>query len=248
MEIINMMKDKIKNWYVKDKNIIKISVITGFAITFGVALYTKSYAERTQADIAKELIRFHVIANSDSADDQNLKIKIKDEVLETLSQGLSASESLEETKEFLTENIPLIEETAKKVIEESGYSYSVKAGLSKDKFPTKTYGDIMLPAGFYDAMRIEIGEAEGANWWCVMFPPLCFIDVAKEEAPEEMKEILKENLSAAEYELISTEGERSTDVKIKFKIIELWQEMKEDKKLELIKNEEVLIWKNEGDL
>ena len=110
---------------------------------------------------------------------------------------------------------------AKQVINENGYDYEVNIRIGNFDFPTKTYGDISLPAGNYDALRIEIGEAKGQNWWCVMFPPLCFVDVTSGVVPDESKEIMQENLDYEEYTLIS--DDESTDIKFKFSLIEFFK-------------------------
>ena len=110
---------------------------------------------------------------------------------------------------------------AKRVINENGYDYEVNIRIGNFDFPTKTYGDISLPAGNYDALRIEIGEAKGQNWWCVMFPPLCFVDVTSGVVPDESKEIMQENLDDEEYTLIS--DDESTDIKFKFSLIEFFK-------------------------
>ena len=107
-------------------------------------------------------------------------------------------------------------------IKETDYKYSVNIKIGNFAFPTKRYGDISLPAGFYDALRVEIGSASGQNWWCVMFPPLCFVDVSSGVVPEESKEVLQENLSYEEYNLLS-ENQNNSDMNFKFKIVELFQ-------------------------
>lgn len=228
--MIKINGETIKNFFKENKNIIKISVLVGFTFTIAFGMYTKEYALNTQKHIATQVIRFHVLANSDDDFDQDLKIHVKDELLNRYSKGLSESNSIDETKAFLQDNLENIEQTAMEIITEEGYSYTVTAKLEPSMFPTKKYGDVTLPAGEYMALKVEIGEAEGANWWCVMFPPLCFLDVTKDEAPPEMKSALKENLSQEEYELITQQNENNIDVKIKFKVVELWQELFQDKK------------------
>ena len=107
------------------------------------------------------------------------------------------------------------------IIKENGYNYDVNIRIGNFEFPTKTYGDISFPAGNYDALRIEIGEAQGQNWWCVMFPPLCFVDVTSGVVPDESKEVIKDNLNEEEYNLIS--DNESSDVKFKFSLIEFFK-------------------------
>ena len=110
---------------------------------------------------------------------------------------------------------------AKNVIKENGYNYDVKISIGNFEFPTKYYGDISLPAGYYDALKIEIGEAKGQNWWCVMFPPLCFVDVTAGVVPDESKQIMQDNLSEEEYDLISDKTD--SGIKFKFSLIEFFK-------------------------
>ena len=102
-------------------------------------------------------------------------------------------------------------------MKKNGYGYPVNIDIGNFEFPTKTYGDISLPAGYYDALKVEIGNASGQNWWCVMFPPLCFVDVSSGVVPDESKQIMQDNLSDEEYELISDNDSR--DIKFKFSLI-----------------------------
>lgn len=159
-----------------------------------------------QQDIAEKIIRFHVIANSDSTEDQNLKIKVKDAVLTYVSPLLSNSEDINETRRILTSNTDNIIAVAKNVIAENGYSYDVTANLTADYFPTKTYGDVTFPPGDYEAYKIEIGDHEGKNWWCVMYPPLCFIDASHGVLPDSSKETLKNMLTEEEYESLTIDN------------------------------------------
>ena len=128
--------------------------------------------------------------------------------------------SKEEVIQVVNENLHHFEQIAEQVISENGYTYPVKISVGNFSFPTKEYGDVSLPAGSYDALRIEIGQAAGNNWWCVLFPPLCFVDVSSGIVPDESKEIIKENLSDEEYSLITDD---SNEVKFKFKIVEFFQ-------------------------
>lgn len=113
-----------------------------------------------------------------------------------------------------------IKKVAQDTVIQSGYNYNVNISIGNFEFPTKTYGDVSFPAGFYDALRIEIGSANGKNWWCVMFPPLCFVDVTSGIVPEESKETLKQDISSEEYDLITG---ANTEVKFKFKLVEMFQ-------------------------
>lgn len=188
-----------------------------FVYTFICAI---SYVNAVSTNIQDSVFRLHVIANSDSEEDQNLKYIVRDKVLEYINSISGNQTSKEEVIKLANENIDEIQKIAEDTLYENGYDYSVKLNIGNFAFPTKTYGDISFPAGYYDALKIEIGEAKGQNWWCVMFPPLCFVDVTSGVVPEKSKEIIKENLSDEEYELVS---ENSNDVSFKFKIVEMFQ-------------------------
>ena len=188
-----------------------------FIYTFTCAF---SYVNAVSSNIQDSVFRLHVIANSDSEEDQNLKYIVRDKVLEYINSISRNQSSKEEIIKLANEHIDKIQEIAENTIKENGYNYEVKLNIGNFAFPTKTYGDISFPAGYYDALKIEIGKAQGQNWWCVMFPPLCFVDVTSGVVPEESKEIIKENLSDEEYELVS---ENNNEVRFKFKIVEMFQ-------------------------
>jgi len=125
------------------------------------------------------LIRFHVIANSDSEEDQLLKYAVRDEILKKFSPLAARSSSLEESREMLLTMTGEFQQTAGRVVREWGRDYPVSVEYGVYPFPAKAYGDIVLPGGDYEAVKIKIGEARGANWWCILFPPVCFVN-AKE--------------------------------------------------------------------
>ena len=172
-------------------------------------------------DYKDKLIRFHVIANSDSDEDQNLKLKVRDNIIkymDTLSyEGLTKEDAINLT----CSNLNNFKQIAEKTIIDEGYNYSVNLTIGNFYFPTKEYGNVSLPAGYYDALKIEIGNAEGKNWWCSLFPPLCFVDISAGIIDEESEEFLKENLSEDEFAIITDPSE---NVKFKFKIIEMLNE------------------------
>lgn len=170
---------------------------------------SNSMKELVYEDIANEIIRFHVIANSNTDEDQALKLKVRDKAIEFVSNSLKESNSLEESRKFIIENKSNIESIAKSVIIENGYDYNVTSSLSRENFPDKIYGDVVFPQGEYEAYRILIGEAKGENWWCVMFPPLCFVDGTKDAIDStEVVEKLEGN----------NKKEKIKNNKIKFKI------------------------------
>ncbi|MDA8443360.1 MAG: stage II sporulation protein R [Peptococcaceae bacterium] len=132
------------------------------------------------ADLAaapQSLIRFHVLANSDSDADQLLKRQVRDAILAKFSPILAQSKSLEESRSLLKVNMPGMQKEAARVIAAKGKSYPVRVEYGHFDFPVKSYGNLTLPAGNYEAVRIIIGAGKGANWWCVLFPPLCFVDI-----------------------------------------------------------------------
>jgi len=215
--------EKIKKWVKKDKWIIAISLIIGI-IAAGFT-YSKSYSQEICDGLKQKIIRFHVIANSDSEQDQSLKLKVRDAVLEEMKPILEKSKSIEESREIIKLNKDKIKQIAEKVIKDYGKDYKVEIKLENAEFPTKQYGDIVLPAGEYEAVRIIIGDGGGKNWWCVMFPPLCFVDITHGTVPEENKKEFEKLLEAEEYKIIA-EGEE-LDIKVKFKIVEWWQEKKQ---------------------
>ncbi len=171
--------------------------------------------EVTIEDISSKLIRFHVIANSDGELDQELKLKVRDKVLEYIQPILKESTSLEESREILKDKNDEILAIADDVIADNGYSYKAESTLSKEYFPVKTYGNITLPQGEYEAYRIIIGSGEGQNWWCVMFPPICFVDITKGEiAYEETENEMKSVLSEKEFDSVDNtnkEGKKNTN-------------------------------------
>lgn len=145
------------------------------------------------------ILRFHVRANSDSDEDQMLKMAVKEDVTALLHPLLSDCKSVAESKNVIVSNLQDIYETSVNTVMEQGYSYEIKVYVTEEKFPAKTYGDLTFPAGKYQALRIDIGKAQGQNWWCVMYPPLCFIDESTVVVPEEGKKLLEENLTPQEY-------------------------------------------------
>lgn len=146
------------------------------------------------------IIRFHVRANSDSEEDQELKLAVKEDVVTMLKPLLADCEDVAESRSVIISNLQNIYTVARNTIVEQGYDYTIRVYLTEETFPAKTYGDLTFPEGDYQALRIDIGEAKGQNWWCVMFPPLCFIDESTAVVSEDGKELLKKNLTPEEYE------------------------------------------------
>ena len=200
---------------------IKRFFVVLIVFAFFVFVSAISYVNAVSEDISDSVFRLHVIANSDSKEDQDLKYKVRDAVLEYMNNISADCSSKEEVIRLAYEHQDDFISVAEKVIRENGFDYNVKIEIGNFEFPTKYYGDISLPAGFYDALKIEIGEAKWQNWWCVMFPPLCFVDVTSGVVPDESKQIMQDNLSDEEYSLIS--DNESSDIKFKFSLIEFFK-------------------------
>ena len=173
-----------------------------------------------QENIASKIVRFHIIANSDSKEDQALKLKVKDAVV-TYTQGiLKDSKSLSETCAIISEHKENIINIANNVIKDNGYDYCVTLNYENCYFPAKTYGDITFPPGNYNAFNIRIGEHEGKNWWCVLYPPLCFVDAIHSVVPDESKKELETILGYEDYQaLIYGVNSEDYNVEIKFKYL-----------------------------
>ena len=187
----------------------KNSIFFLFAILIGllsisfVQLRKNSVYAATQQELASHVVRFHVLAESDSKEDQELKLLVKTAVLEYMEQPLARASSAEEALEILDRYTDDIIRVASDTLAEQGSNLSVKAGTEVVYFPEKTYGDITFPAGYYTAYRILLGSGSGQNWWCVLYPPLCFLDVTHCIVPEDSKEEIKSFLSEEEYALIT---------------------------------------------
>ena len=147
--------------------------------------------QRIQEQIAQKVLRFHVLANSDTVEDQNLKLAVRDAVGSRMAELLSDVQDRAACEQVVEAHLPEITETAQAVVREAGYGYEVHAAIEETDFPSKTYGKFTFPAGKYEALRVVIGEGAGHNWWCVMYPNMCFegsmYEVVDESAGEELK-------------------------------------------------------------
>ncbi len=151
-------------------------------------------------EIAGKIIRFHVRANSDAQLDQELKLKVRDAVGSCMQPMLSGVSDIEKSRKIIKASLPKIERTAEETIAAQGFSYSVTASLAAVEFPEKTYGSYTFPAGIYEALEVVIGEGKGQNWWCVMYPNLCFYNSVYEVVDEKAEKSLERALTKEEYE------------------------------------------------
>ncbi len=187
--------------------------ITIFAVSMLMLFLLVGYSTSVNSNLSSNMVRLHVIANSDSEEDQSLKLKVRDAIL-------SHSRSNFTKKEEVKGELESYKEIAQKVIAENGYNYAVEVEYGNFKFPTKEYNNLRLPAGNYDAVRVKIGNAEGQNWWCVMFPPLCFVDGTTDTSYAEEK--LRSSLGEESSKLITKADDMMMPFEIKFKIVEVY--------------------------
>lgn len=176
---------------------------------------------KIQQEISEKIIRFHVRANSDSDADQALKLKVKDNVVAYLENAMKESDSKEDSITYIENHLDQIISVADSTIENEGYNYKATAYITNEFFPTKTYGDVTVPCGNYDAFRIDIGSSSGQNWWCVLYPPLCFVEGSYGVATDESKMLLKNVLDEDEFNYIS--GATSKDISLKIKLLSLFK-------------------------
>lgn len=194
-----------------------ILAATIMLVIAGGRLYSDSEERQLQKGIASNIIRFHVRAESDSKEDQWLKLQVKEAVLAYISSVLSKSQSVDESRQLLYNESENIRNVAAATLRSLGDESDVNVYFENCYFPMKTYGDMTFPPGEYEAFRVDIGEAQGKNWWCVLYPPLCFVDAVYGEVPEESKEELKGVLTEEEYSMVSGEN-----VKFRFKYLKIF--------------------------
>lgn len=191
----------------------KIFLFSALIIIVSVCIIT-SCSLYMRDCLSQKIVRLHVLANSNSELDQALKISVRDRILSEGRKIFSDTENAAECQKLLSQSLPLLEAAAADEIQKNGFDYPVKITNGNYYFPMKSYSSFALPAGNYDAVRVEIGAAEGENWWCVMFPPLCFVNGSAEE------KALSTVLSPEEIEFISAEG----GISVKFKIADFFEQ------------------------
>lgn len=188
-----------------------------FVPLFLVFVFVFSYIApfiETSENISDQVFRLHILANSDSAEDQQLKLKVRDEILKKGETVFASSNSLEETIELCKDNITLFQQTAEQCLKDNGSDYEVKVYVDKEYFNTREYDEITLPSGIYNALKIEIGQGKGHNWWCVMFPAICLSSVTDDE--------LNKYLSEDEQKLVNSDSK----YEVRFKIVEIYEKVK----------------------
>ena len=185
-------------------------IIAVFLVALCMTVCVTAYSDGVQADLQDNLIRLHIIADSDDDNDKAVKLKVRDAILKNVGDRIND----------LTE----IEDIAKAVLRENGFLYTAHAEYGKFEFPEKTYKSMVLPAGEYYGVRIVLGSGEGHNWWCVMYPPLCFKEGEEVRLSKESEKILREKLDKDTYDIIT---KNDKEVVVKFKLVEIVQEIKQ---------------------
>lgn len=204
------IKIKIKKAACLILGICAAGVITGLFVEQRIER-VEAKVSRTQKELAKEVLRFHVLANSDSEEDQAVKQKVRDAVLvymeKNMAEELTERPDVERTKAWVESHLKELEGVADRTVEEEGYTYGSRAEVEVSYFPDRRYGDVFFPQGEYEALKIRLGKAKGHNWWCVLYPGLCFTDTTCAVVSDEGKKGLKEALTAEEYELVTATSE-----------------------------------------
>ena len=194
-----------------------------FYITLALVFIAGAYqyrVKRFQRDISQDILRFHVLANSDSQADQSVKLKVRDEIGRYMKGNMGQVENLKECIKETEEKLPEITRIAEEVLKREGFSYPASARVGTVDFPEKQYGSYTFPGGSYKALQITLGEGEGHNWWCVMYPNMCFAGSVYEVVEEDAKRELKAVLTPEEYEELMAESQ----ISVKFKY---WEKLKE---------------------
>ena len=210
-----------KDWIRQTGYIAGMTVVTAVLFLGGIKIRQQSL----QHGIAEKILRFHVLAASDTKEDQELKLKVRDAVGVYMEEELADALNKSESEELVRLHLGEIEAVAEQTIKEAGYDYPVTASLAYVEFPEKTYGAYVFPAGTYEALEVVIGEGKGHNWWCVMYPNMCFSDTMYEVIDEDARSSLKRVLSEDEYQQVLASG----DYQVKFKSFEILKGLYDEK-------------------
>lgn len=218
-----------KNYRIRQGVCVILGICASMILTFAIMDRQEVKAAKqvtdAQVKLADEVFRFHVLANSDSEEDQKLKLKVRDRVLSYMQEYMNfdkeADETCQSVKAWTEGHLEEVEKAALEVICEEGYNYPVNARVSECYFPDRRYGEILFPKGYYEALRVEIGTALGHNWWCVLYPSLCFKDATCAVVTEDGEEELQKVLDSDTYEAVTV---TSTNFKIKSFFYELFRE------------------------
>ena len=196
---------------------LELALLLGLAASICCSSLAK--AADSRAKLEDNVLRLHILANSDSIDDQALKLKVRNRVLEYTGKLLkNPGDTLEQAEQIVTEHLEELEDLAEAVVTEEGYAYPVSARLTEMPFEDRVYGNLTMPAGTYDALRITIGAAEGQNWWCVVYPPLCTASCTAWEDTARCG-----GMDEGDVKLMAEED----GFVLKFRAVELWERLRQ---------------------
>ena len=201
------------------KKITKYIMILGVLLIVGLTGVRCAGQYRMQQQLAEKILRFHVQANSDSAEDQALKLQVRDAVGGYMQEKMQNLRSKGECESYIAEKISEIERVAEQVVANAGFSYEVQAELTECEFPVTSYGRYTFPEGDYDALRVTIGAGRGQNWWCVMYPNMCFANSMYEVVDEKNAKTLQAVLEEEEYQMVLNSG----NYEVRFWLLELFK-------------------------
>ncbi len=201
------------------RNLKYIIIIFSLLFCF-IFISISSYANTISQNLSDNFFRLHILANSNSDNDQQLKLEIRDAIIEFMNSQNFSDKTKSDVVNLVKNNLNEYQHIAEDVISKHNLNYSVNLEVGNFLFPSKHYGNISLPAGYYDALKINIGKAEGKNWWCSLFPPLCFVDISSGIIDNEAERNLKESLSEEEFAIITNSNEKT--IKLKFKLLEMF--------------------------
>ena len=187
-------------------------------------IWIRQQDENMAAALSPEILRFHVLANSNTDEDQALKLEVKSLLIETINRELPEHAGKKETCTYIETHSSELEELAETYMKNAGYDYPATVALTNCYFPTKAYGDIVLPCGNYDAAEVVLGDGRGRNWWCVLYPQLCFVNASYGVMPDASKALLLEALTPEEYAAVLDKRNElfSSGPEIRFKFLELF--------------------------
>ena len=197
-------------------------IFTLLTLTVLCALVLGLFPVSGEEKLYDSVVRLHVLANSDSDVDQALKLKVRDRIIEVTEDIFSQARSKNEAETIARSALSMIEDEAKRVVEESGFDYPVTVTLGQEEYPERDYEGLKFPAGEYLSLRVLIGDAEGQNWWCVLFPPICLRAASRDQRDTE-EAFIAAGLTGEQYRIITESG--SGRYKIKFKILEVIKEL-----------------------
>lgn len=198
------------------------SVCILFFLLFGIEQQNQK-VQALQREVAGQVIRLHVMANSDSKTDQRIKCEIRDKVVGIMENTLQGADNKEEAEQIIKGKLKQIEKLTNQVLKQEKCGQKAKVRLTTVEFPVKEYGDTVFPAGEYETVQIQIGAAKGGNWWCVMYPGLCLVDESVAIMPSDSKKQLQEHLTEEDYAQMTQD---TTKVKYTFRLVELWEKWK----------------------